>query len=201
MIAAVVLAAGMSTRMGRPKLSLPYGEHTVIEHIIDTLLTLPLGEVLVITGHEQSQVETLLSRWPVRTVHNPDYREGEMLSSLQTGLRSVAPINHAALLVLGDMPALDSDVVRRLIQAYQASDGNAVVIPSYRMRAGHPVLIPRRYWQEILELPQEANPRTVLRGPNTSVIWVQVNSPSVVQDIDTPQDYERNLHQRDHRLD
>jgi molybdenum cofactor cytidylyltransferase len=114
MIAAVILAAGMSTRMGRPKLSLPYGEHTVIEHIVATLLTLPLREVVVVTGHEQSQVETLLSRWPVRTVHNPDYREGEMLSSLQAGLRSLAPVNHAALLVLGDMPALDRDVVRRL---------------------------------------------------------------------------------------
>jgi molybdenum cofactor cytidylyltransferase len=201
MIAAVVLAAGMSTRMGRPKLLLPYGEHTVIEHIIVTLLALPLGEVVVVTGHEQSRLEMLLGRWPVRTVHNPDYREGEMLSSLQIGLRSVAPVTQAALLVLGDMPALDSDVVRQLIQAYQASDWSAVVIPSYRMRAGHPVLIPRHYWQEILELPQEANPRSVLRGPNTSVIWVKVNSPSVVLDIDTPQDYEQGLHQKDHKLD
>lgn len=201
MISAVVLAAGMSTRMGRPKLLLPYGQHTVIEQVVATLLASLVDEVVVITGHEQARLETLLEHWPVRTVHNPGYSEGEMLSSLQIGLRSVAPISQAALLVLGDMPALDGDVVRQLIQTYRASDGTSVVIPSYRMRAGHPVLIPPCCWQEILDLPEGANPRSVLRGPDTSVIWMEVNSPSVLQDIDTPQDYHRGLRHRDHKVD
>ncbi len=196
MISAVVLAAGLSTRMGRLKLLLPYGEHTVIEQMVSVLLSSPVDEVLVVTGHERAAVEAALARWPVRTVFNPDYAAGEMLSSVQAGLRSVAADAWAVLLAVGDMPAIEVDVVAQLITDYQATGDGCVYIPSYRMQAGHPVLIPRLFWPAILALPAGANLRSVWRAEGTRVQWVVVDTPSVLRDMDTPEDYQLELRLR-----
>ena len=192
MISAVVLAAGLSTRMKRLKQLLPYGEHTVVEQVVSIILTSPVDEVLVVTGHEREAVEAMLDRWPIRTVFNPHYAEGEMLSSVQVGLRAAGK-SQAALLVVGDMPAIEESVVAQLVRAYQASGENSVYIPSFQMRAGHPVLVPRPYWEAILKLSTENSLRSVLRAKNTPVQWVVVNTPSVLRDMDTPDDYEREL--------
>ena len=193
MISAVVLAAGMSQRMGRLKQLLPYGTHTVIEQVVSTLLESPVDEVLVVTGHERVRVETTLAGWPVRMAFNPDYADGEMLSSVQVGLRAAAKGSRAALLVLGDMPAMESAVVRQLVETYRTTSDEAVYIPSHQMRAGHPVLVPRPYWTAILELPPETNIRSVLRGKNSQIVWVEVDTPSVLRDMDTPEDYQQAL--------
>lgn len=193
MISAIILAAGMSTRMGRLKQLLPYGKHTVIEHIISVLLATPVDEVLVVIGHERTAVETALAKWPIRTVLNPHYAEGEMLSSVQAGLCAASTESQAALLAVGDMPAIEGEVVAQLIQAYDEEGDDRVYIPSYQMRAGHPVLVPRPHWAAILSLPRGDNLRSVLRAGDTRVRWVVVDRPSVLRDIDTPTDYEREL--------
>ena len=205
MISAIVLAAGLSTRMGRLKQLLPYGDYTVIEQVVSVLLASSVGrvppawvdEVLVITGHQRTAVEAALIRWPVQAVFNPHYTDGGMLSSVQVGLRAVAVESQAALLALGDMPALESHVVCQLIRAYCRTGGEAVCIPSYQMQAGHPVLVPRSYWSAILALPLEASLRSVLRAQDTHVEWVVVDTSSVLRDMDTPEDYRRELQLRD----
>jgi molybdenum cofactor cytidylyltransferase len=193
MISAIVLAAGLSTRMGQPKQLLPYGDHTVIEQVISVLLAAPVDEVLVVTGHERSAVEAVLSRWPVHVVFNPDYADQDMLSSAQAGLRAVSCASQAVLLALGDMPAIQGDVISRLIQAYHETGDDYIYIPSYRMRAGHPVLVPRSYWQTILCLPPADTLRSALRARTTRVEWVVVDTPSILRDMDTPEEYEREL--------
>ena len=197
MISALILAAGLSTRMGRPKQLLPYGEHTVIEQVVSVLLVSPVDEVLVVTGHERAAVEAALAKWPVRTVFNPRYAEKEMLSSAQAGLRAAAAESQAALLAVGDMPAVERDVVAQLIQAYRTAGDDFVYIPSYQMRAGHPVLVPRPYWGAILSLPTGDSLRSVLRAETTRVQWVVVDTPSVLRDMDTPADYARELKLRE----
>ena len=192
MISAVVLAAGLSTRMKRLKQLLPYGEHTVVEQIVSVLLASPVDEVLVVTGHERAAVEATLANWPVRTVFNPYYAEEDMLSSVQIGLRAAGK-SQATLLVVGDMPAIEERVVAQLVQAYQASGENFVYIPSYQMQAGHPVLVPSPYWEAILNLSTGDSLRSVLRAKNTQVRWVVVDTSSVLRDMDTPADYDREL--------
>ncbi len=192
MISAVVLAAGLSTRMKRLKQLLPYGEHTVVEQIVSVLLASPVDEVLVVTGHQRAAVEATLANWPVRTVFNPYYAEEDMLSSVQIGLRA-ADKSQATLLVLGDMPAIEEGVVAQLVQSYQASGDNFVYIPSYQMQAGHPVLVPHPYWEAILNLSTGDSLRSVLRAKNTQVRWVVVDTSSVLRDMDTPADYDREL--------
>jgi molybdenum cofactor cytidylyltransferase len=201
MISAIVLAAGLSTRMERLKQLLPYGEHTVVEQVVSALLASPVDEVLVVTGHERAAVEATLARWAVGTVYNPDYAAGEMLSSVQAGLRALSPESQAALLAVGDMPAIESDVVAQLVQAYHGAGDDFVYIPSYRMRAGHPVLVPRPFWSAIMSLAKDDNLRSVLRAEGTHVQWVVVDTPSVLRDMDTPADYRRELKLRGNSSD
>jgi molybdenum cofactor cytidylyltransferase len=192
-ISAIVLAAGLSTRMGRLKQLLPYAEHTVIERIVSVLLISSLDEVLVVTGYEHEALEAVLSKWPARIVFNPDYAQGEMLSSVQAGLRAVSAQTRAALLAVGDMPAIEGEVITQLIRDYRVGGDEYVYIPSYQMRAGHPVLVPRPHWGAILALPRGDNLRSVLRARHTPVQWVAVDTPSVLRDMDTPADYRREL--------
>jgi len=193
-ISAIVLAAGLSARMGRPKLLLPYGERTVVEQVVSVLLASPSGEVLVVTGHEREAVERALAGWPVRAVFNPDYATGEMLSSVQVGLGAASAESRAALLAVGDMPAVEAGVVAQLVAAYRTDD--YVYIPSYQMRAGHPVLVPRSYWPAILALPRGASLRSVWQAEGSRIHWVTVDTPSVLRDMDTPADYEQELRLR-----
>jgi molybdenum cofactor cytidylyltransferase len=182
--------------MGRPKLLLPYGEHTVVEQVVSVLLASPVDEVLAVTGHERAAVERALAGWPVRAVFNPDYATGEMLSSVQVGLAAAAPESRAALLAVGDMPAVEAGVVAQLVAAYRADGDACVYIPSYRMRAGHPVLVPRSYWPAILALPRGASLRSVWQAEGSRIHWVTVDTPSVLRDMDTPADYDRELRLR-----
>jgi len=189
-IAAVVLAAGLSTRMGQAKPLLPWGKRTVVEHILSVLMECPVDEILVITGHEREAVERRLAPGPVRAVFNPHYARGEMLSSIQVGLRSTAA--DVALIVLGDQPALERSAVEMIVAAYQAGRGD-IVIPSYQMRRGHPLLIDRKHWNEILALHEGQTLRDFFRGLGDMICHVEVTTPSVLQDMDTPADYQREL--------
>jgi len=191
-VSAIVVAAGLSTRMGEPKQLLPYGEHTVIEQIVSVLLECPLDEVVVVTGHERQAIETKLAAWPVRSVFNPNYQAEEMLSSVQCGLSALGPDVRAALIVLGDQPQLEAVVVRRLVEAYQEVRAG-LVIPSSQMRRGHPILVDRACWQEILDLDSDGSLRDVIDAHADEIFYVAVETDSVLRDIDTPEEYQQEL--------
>lgn len=189
MIAAVVLAAGLSRRMGRPKLPLPWGEKTVIEKVVQSVLDGGVEQVLVVTGGARQEVEAALDRWPVQFVFNPHYADQEMLVSLQIGLRALGGDIVAALVCLGDQPQIQAEVVRKIYEAYQ-QDQSAIVVPSYHMRRGHPWLLPREHWNEVLALPAESNLRAYLQTNAGIIHYVVVDTPSILADLDTPQDYQ-----------
>lgn len=191
-VTAIVLAAGLSTRMGgRLKPLLPLGDITVIEHILSTLAACPIDEIIVVTGHQRRAIEQHLAGRPARTVFNPDYAAGEMLSSIQLGLRSASENSDAALIVLGDQPALESSVVDAVIAAYCNGRGN-VIIPSFQMRRGHPILIARTHWKRIVELEGKTL-RDFMRDVNAQICHVPVDSPGILRDMDTPDEYAREV--------
>lgn len=191
-ISAIVVAAGLSTRMGTPKQLLPFGQHTVIEQIASVLLSCPLHEVVVVTGHERAAIEARLAAWNVRPIFNPDYQTGEVLSSVQCGLAALDPSARAALIVLGDQPQLEAGVVRRLLGAYEDVPGR-LVIPSYQRRRGHPILIDRAHWDEILTLESGKTLRHVINAHDDEIRYVVVETDSVLRDMDTPEEYRREL--------
>ncbi len=119
MIGAVVLAAGRSQRMGRPKMILPWGETTVIGQVAKVLLAVGVDDVLVVTGGARDEVEGALTGVPVRTVFNPGFANGEMIQTLQVGLVALDRDVDAALVVLGDQPQIEQPVVRSVVTAYE----------------------------------------------------------------------------------
>ncbi len=191
-VGAVVLAAGRSTRMGQPKLLLPWDRRTVIEAVVERLRGAHLSEIVVVTGHERKRVEAALAGQPVRFAYNPDYAAGEMISSVQAGLRALSPTTSACLLVPGDQPLLRGRVVWQVLHAYARGLGR-IVAPSYRGRRGHPVLIDRLFWPALLALGPDQAPRDVIRANGDAVHHVEVNSDWVLRDIDTPEEYEQAL--------
>jgi len=186
MIAAIVLAAGQSRRMGRNKLLLPFGQSTVIETIVTEVQASRLGDIVVVTGHERERIEAQLATYPVRCIFNSDYARVEMLTSIQVGLRTLAENVEAALIVLGDQPRIQRDIVRRVIGTYRPG---ALIIPSFERRRGHPILLDRSIWPDVLASPAEATLREVIDARAESICYVEVESDSVLRDIDTPEDY------------
>lgn len=192
MITAVVLAAGLSTRMGLSKPMLPFGEVTVIEHLLSILKECLVDEILIVTGFEHTAIEKQLVNKSVNLVFNPNFNNGEMLDSIHAGLKSVSPETDAVLLVLADQPNLESSVVGMLVDAYRQGKGG-VVVPSYQMRRGHPFLIARNHWKEILALEKGKNLRDFFKSVDDKIFYVTVLSSTVIIDMDTPDDYHREL--------
>ncbi len=186
-VAAVVLAGGRATRMGRSKVLLPWDGRTVIESIVSRLMLMPLAEIMVVTGYRAGDVARVLRNRPVQTVYNPDYAHGEMLSSLQAGVRALPESIAACLVVMGDQPSLDARVVNQVLQAYAEGRGD-IVMPEFMGQHGHPVLFDRRLWPELLALEQGA-PRDVVRRHPEDVVSVRVDTDSILRDIDTPEKY------------
>lgn len=191
-IGAVVLAAGLSRRMGAPKLLLPWGERKVLEHVVVMLWEAGIKSIEVVTGGYREQVENLLKAlsFPIQWVHNPEFAEGEMISSLKVGLTHLPQDLEAALIVLGDQPQIQQDVITQLVKRY-TEQKSLLVVPSYQMRRGHPWLVDRRLWSELITLPAEQTLRDFLARHADEIDYLVVNTPSVIQDLDTPEDYEQ----------
>jgi molybdenum cofactor cytidylyltransferase len=188
-VAAVVLAAGESSRMGRNKLHLPWGETTVLGRTLANVRAAAIHSALLVTGHEPEPVLALAAEAGIPVVHNPDFRIG-MLSSVQAAARRLAPESDALLVALGGQPLVESSTIDQLLRAYAAGP-QGLVAPAYRGARGNPVLIDRRYFPELLQLSPGDAPRTLLQLHPEDVRLVEVNSEAILIDLDRPDDYER----------
>ena len=189
-ISAVVLAAGRSKRMGEPKLILPWGDTTVIGQVVKTLFRSGIDEILVVTGDTHTQVTQALAGQPVRLVRNPYSSEEDMLDTLQLGLSSIDETVHAALVTLGDQPQIEGRVVQTILSEYRLTQ-SLLVVPSYQMRRGHPWLIDRQLWPAVLATRTPNTLRDVLSAHKGVIRYAMVETPTIFQDLDTPEDYLR----------
>lgn len=188
-IGAVVLAGGRSQRMGQPKVLLPWTKgRTIIEHIVEQLIRARIDQIVVVTGAYSDEVKRLVKPMGVSVVHNRAYRTGEMLSSLKAGLRSMSDHISGTLMVLGDQPRIQPRVIYQVLQNYAEGAGD-IIIPSYQRQRGHPILLSRRLWPEILDLRGNATPREVINAHADAIGYVNVDTDSVLRDVDTPEDY------------
>ncbi len=210
--AAIVLAAGESRRMGEPKQLLPWGDHTIIEEIVSTLMQAPLDEVVVVVGHRANEVREK-AQSARRKVHpptsncqsavmrcefNPNYREGGMLSSIQFGVSQLGEDVRAAFIVLCDQPQMKATTLAKLREAFEQSDAKrGMVVPSYQMKRGHPLLIDvRKYRAEILAIEGAPGLQKILRDHPDDILHVVFDDPSVLVDMDTREDYERAVNKK-----
>ena len=186
---AIVLAAGMSARMGAHKVLLPFGGTTVIAHIVDSLARSAIDRTFVVVGHEGPRVAAALADRAVTIVANPDYAAG-MLSSVRCGLRALPEECDAALVALGDQPRITAALVDAMLRAYRTS-GKAIVVPVFEGARGHPLLFSTRYRDEILSGYADVGLRGLLAAHAGDVLDLPVEDPSILADMDTPEDYER----------
>jgi molybdenum cofactor cytidylyltransferase len=190
-IAAIVLAAGLSSRMGKFKLLLSWlDDKPIIAHILSNLIDLSLKHIVVVTGNRAEEVQTALSDFDATFAHNPDYAEGEILSSLKIGLQHMPEIIDAVLVVPSDLPRVSASVFQAVMNAY---DSDSIIVPNYAGKNGHPVMFPRLFWKEILALAPDKAPRAVLKAHPDKVRKIAVDSDGILADIDTPDDYQREL--------
>ena len=187
MISAIVLAAGASRRMGEPKMLMPWGKSTVLQTVIATLQASSINDIIVVTGGGRQQVEMLIGK-TVQTVFNAEYEKGEMLSSIKLGLAVKMHEASAALICLGDQPQVKERTVRSVCDAFN-KDKSQIVVPSYEMQRGHPWLVARPLWDELIELQPPKTPRDFLKKHARKIQYVIVDTPSILQDLDTPEDY------------
>lgn len=189
-MAAVIMAAGSSTGMDTLKTLMPWGDsHTAIEHIIQRLQAARLDAINVVVGHQAQQVKDAIAPYGVNAVYNRSYKSGDMLSSLKIGLRTLPDNIAAALLVLGDQPQLQSKVLYQLLNAY-AENNDQIIVPSYRARHGYPIIIGRRHWGDIYNLPRSESPRTFMNAHANHIRYVNVDSDSILTDMDATQGHQ-----------
>jgi molybdenum cofactor cytidylyltransferase len=181
-ICAIILAAGKSTRMGQQKMLMPWGNTTVLGKVIHTLRASGMEDILLVTSPE---IIPAVSHLPVRIMLNND---GEMLSSLQTGLNAQKSSTKAALVCLGDQPQVEEGSVQSVCRAFQKSS-SSLVVPSYQMRRGHPWLVARALWDEILSLSPQQSMRDLMSAHSNEIEYVNLDTPTILQDLDTPEDY------------
>jgi molybdenum cofactor cytidylyltransferase len=187
-IAAIVLAAGKSERMGRPKMALPWGDTTVLGAVLRALASAGIEDIRVVTGAARDLVEPLCVEPGVTTVFNAAYGQADMLSSIQTGLKSLSAMTEAALVVLGDQPQIQVETIHRVVEAYRRSRPR-LVAPSHRMRRGHPWLVDRQMWPELLKMTPNDTAREFLARHDGEIKYVEIESATIHKDVDTPDEY------------
>jgi len=188
-VSIVILAAGESKRMGEQKMLLPYEDKTIIETVVDKALHSKADHVLVVTGSHGPEIRTKLSQFAIDVVINDDYKSG-MLSSVQTGIRSVPEHAQAMMLLLGDQPMVKTEIINQIIAAYN-SNAKRIVLPVYKGKRGHPVLIDISFKPDVKKLnPQKGLRQLIIENPE-DILEVEVNTSSILKDIDTKEDYER----------
>lgn len=190
MISVIILAAGNSKRMGRPKMLLPWGNTTVIEQVVSVFTSAEVDDIILVTGGHKAEIENRIASYPVRIVYNDEYASGEMLSSLQCGLRIVKSEAEAMLVALGDQPQVQERSVRVVCEGFRKTKSN-IVVPSYQMRRGHPWLVARPLWDDLLKMKSPQSPREFLNVHQDEIHYVDTNDPNILTDLDTPEDYQK----------
>jgi molybdenum cofactor cytidylyltransferase len=189
MIAAIVLAAGRSRRMGTQKLLLPVGDRPLIVHVVDQLAASVVDRVFVVTGPDGERIGSALGDRDVRIVANPD-PQSEMLQSVRCGLQAIPERAAGAMVVLGDQPQISSKVVNDLVHAWQASK-HGIAVPTHQGERGHPVLFAMHYRSQILTRFDGVGLRGLLEANPRDVLEVPMATASVLEDVDRPEDYQR----------
>ena len=174
--------------MGVPKQLLPWGKTVMLQRVIDAALASRLGTILLVLGYRADEIAGRIrvsSR--TRILVNRNFRAG-MSSSVQCAIVNAPADAEAFMLLLGDQPLIGTGVVNRLIDCYHAGR-RGIVIPVYNGKRGHPVLFDSRYRRELL-LVSDQGPREVVSKHDSDILEIRVDTPSVLIDIDTPQDYQ-----------
>jgi molybdenum cofactor cytidylyltransferase len=203
MVSAVVLAAGMSTRMGQNKLLLNFREKPLIVHAVDTLLASDIDEVIVVLGHEIEKVRDQLERSiglankaasgkPLRLTQNPDYQNG-LSTSVRTGVEAVSRQANGIMIYLADQPLLEPEDVNRIVAGFAAAKevNKSIVVPFFRGERGNPVILDASLRDSILGIVGDVGCKGVIKRYPEKVYAIEMENDHVVRDVDDVQAFKR----------
>jgi len=186
-IAAVVLAAGRSTRMGAVnKMLAEIGGKPLVRIAAEQALASRAKPVIVVTGHERERVEQALAGLAVQLVHNPDYAEG-LGTSLKAGIAALPEVADGAVVCLGDMPQVDAGLIDKLIGGFDPERGALVVVPSIEGRRGNPVLWSRRFFPDLMQIQGDIGARHLIGQYAEAVVEIALAGEAALTDVDTPE--------------
>ena len=193
MIIGVVLSAGESSRMGRPKALLPIEGQKFIERIIRVLGLSRVGRTIVVLGHHADQLRGQIGHLPVEVVINPNYQSGQ-LSSLQTAIRHIERDDRCdgMLVHLVDHPFIDVALVDALIESFLETR-KLIVVPRYKGKRGHPVIFSRELFEELLNAPPDQGAKAVVNAHRQDTLEVEWQNEGITLDIDTPELYRQHV--------
>lgn len=184
-IAAIILAAGGSRRMGAAnKLMARFGDAALISRIAKRALASRASAVSVVLGHQAEQVATILAPLAISTIYNADHASG-MASSLRAGIEAVSPNMAGALILLGDMPAVEIEHIDRLITHFQEADGKAIVRATSNGERGNPVILPRSIFAAVSNLKGDVGARRFIEDSGLDILDIEIG-PAALIDVDTP---------------
>jgi molybdenum cofactor cytidylyltransferase len=185
-VAALVLAAGQSRRMGGPnKLLAEIGGKPLVRRVTEQALASRAKPVIVVTGHQREKVEAALAGLPVTFAHNPDFAEG-LSTSLKAGIAALPQETDAAVVCLGDMPQVDAALIDRLSDAFDAERGALIVVPTFEGKRGNPVVWARRFFPELAALHGDVGARHLIGAHADALVEVPAENRGVFLDVDTP---------------
>jgi molybdenum cofactor cytidylyltransferase len=187
-IAAIILAAGQSSRMGQHKLLLPFFGKPLVLYVVDQTTAAGFDEVLVVVGYHAEAVRALLTDRPVRLIENPDYAQGQS-TSMRAGIVALPPHIDAAMILLGDQPLVDPALLKRLMHAWQDT-AKPIIVPFYGGQRGNPVLFARAIFPELLRVTGDQGGREILQRHAQEIEPVHIATTDAAQDVDTWQEYQ-----------
>ena len=191
---AIILAAGMSSRMKVNKLLLPWRDgQPIVTHAVSKYVRAGIAPIIVVTGRDAEQVAAALAHLPVICRRNPDYKHGEILSSVKTGLTAMPTEAAACFIQPADMPCIPPAIILLLAARHQSGKNTA---PRYAGQRGHPILLDRAFWPAMLDLPANAMPRDVIHAQRKHLRLIDTDDAGVLLDIDTRDAYEQALKRR-----
>ena len=186
-IAAVVLAAGRSTRMGGPnKLLAEIRGRPLVRIVVEEALASLAKPVIVVVGHQRGEVEKALASLPVQFIHNPDFAQG-LGTSLKAGIAAVPADADGAIVCLADMPQVDASLLNRLIAAFDPDRGALIAMPTVEGRRGNPVLWSRRFFPDLMAIEGDVGARHFIGRYSEAVVEVPLEGKAALVDVDTPE--------------
>lgn len=188
MISVVVLAAGLSTRMGSQKLLRPVRGRPMLEKVLGVFRRAKVDEIVVVLGRDAERLRSEVRFHNERVVVNHEATRG-MSSSLKLGLRSVSPRAEAAIVALGDQPFLSPSTVDLIVEGYRA-ENSPIVVPVYGGKRGNPVLFAKSLFPEVMKVRRDVGAKSVVKKHGRKVLEIRVRDAGVLLDVDTQADYE-----------
>jgi len=193
MISAIVLAAGLSTRMGNEnKLLLPWKGTTVVAHVVNQLLDAAVDEVIVVLGYEADLVKrTITKNVRIRFVYNEDFEKG-MTTSIQKGVAAADPNSKGFMICLSDLVLMESSDYNKIADAWQkefVQDGKTIVLPTYKGKRGNPIVFSAFYKETILQHDKMNGCKAIVQTNTAHLIKLDFNNDHILKDIDTKEAY------------